>query len=1351
MKVFNLTILLSYFYLGIQNSFVSAVQNEQETNNLLKFESLKIWNSYIKILPVINSMSMRNNALNKQAITNEIIQLISSEIPEENNGASENRNMQVYRRLYDDAPIVANMFRLYYNLPLPPILNKSPFKESHFVLNGEKHSLDEIYYLKTDQLKTGVQYITKTEQPIIKIEPANEQETLTNPLIELHCEVDDDFFEVFIMEAIDGKFDIVWFDTSNLSSSLHELQSNYYDNSLFEVKYDNGEESLFNGSKLMSDHSYTDKQKNNKKGFLNNLDVFLSLQAINQHQEDTWASMNFIKNDANDLVLKANQQEKLRAFNLNKTEILLQKASFEKELLDLKQNGISYENLGLYINGIPVQQSFASKYSLLDTILEELVTFEGLKNAIKGVFPHLQYVSTESIKEIILEYGIMAQKLNMFSQPRKFDILKQEPTKECVLFVNDLETDQQYASLNDDLTVFLETPHDKDFPEMKENWNDVVFILDLEDKEMVNDFIRVLSVISNGFPQRIGFIPKTDDLEMLNKLLQVYNNPVSLQNLLLDHQSLSVNEDLINKSKTLKADIDSMMTKMNIENYEGLIVNGEIFPFRSNTWNYYISNVFSKDIQLIKSYLQAMINNGEFLDHEETKLRDILHSETFPFIERDLTMTPDYFGDAMITRTNYDFILNLRKSGCVFEFSKNNDYEIIHVLTLVGDFSNIEEWRNVYNLMGNNLYGMKIRLITTTDPKNKSWLKFQELLTGETKFLGEYIKKHEKNIHIGKSNQQTIDFSNWLLDLSHAQLQSTRFAVLNGRFLNLENMSLNISSQLWFNFIKYESFKTLQGITALNIALQFQEQDMIPIQTMEDVISHLSFYSHRDLSQGRETQKQGIVYTAETVQVRQPINKILSYIKAEKNYKLFLGSKNFQKESVSKPIDITLVIDPIEERTTKLIEAVSFLKPLKKIINLQILLLPTMDLTLFPRQTYYAKGRDLKALTFEEKNNFEIVRVPDIQLLEAHQSDYTEPIIVSEAFVQKKLQILQGTSRTVVEADINNVCIKVVAANDEEEEITRFNSMSTFGYSMFKISANETRLLKFVSCDPRYEVIEFSLDINSDFSEWKTFKVSDLLSRKALIHVEETDFIEPIAIKACLSVAAIISSRSDFERMSLIFQNTDNDYYILNSKGSGVSKAEIKDNISKEFKAQVINAEWASWMRPTNLIRNQLNYAKFVLIDTLLPLSVDKLLFLDLSTEECVDWLKIAENNNIESVIHKEISSEFTIGLLAYPENEDSYWKNEVYWTEFMTKNKLTHFFKTKNYIMSLKNFRKKNIGDLLRVHYQRLTTDINSLKQYEEALINNVQSQMNITAININHIENNNNYSASEIEFDEL
>ena len=153
-----------------------------------------------------------------------------------------------------------------------------------------------------------------------------------------------------------------------------------------------------------------------------------------------------------------------------------------------------------------------------------------------------------------------------------------------------------------------------------------------------------------------------------------------------------------------------------------------------------------------------------------------------------------------------------------------------------------------------------------------------------------------------------------------------------------------------------------------------------------------------------------------------------------------------------------------------------------------------------------------------------------------------------------------------------------------------------------------------------------------------------------------------------------------------------------------------------------------------------MKFAKFMLVDVNLPVEVDELLFIDLEEDIDDKWRNIVRTGSLSKIM----GSEDIVGLEKYTEEDsvEKYWKTEEYWTKYMETNEFENFFKTKNYAMKMRKFRENGYGDILRVHYQRLTTDINSLSKLDESLMNNAQALLSIKAID---------FVSSDIEFDEL
>ena len=411
--VYYIAFLLSIF----SSSFSLDVSEEAA--------SLKVWNSFLKMYPLLSVINSDESFLQRQDIVNSIIEeLMLQEVEED---ASIHSN--VYKYLYNKSPMLANVYKSYYDLNMPLILNKSPYQKPQFILNGESFDLDEIYYLKSDKLVPNAEHynVENSKQPIIGsvenlIKNLGEKEDEVNerlyqakyinndkPLLELHCSLNEEFFELFVMEATEGKFNLVWYDTSNIT--FFDPKENFM-NDLYELKYDNVEGLSLNGTDIVSDTQFKDKQRSNQKGFLSNLDIILTLKAIEQHVSDPWETLDVLFNNSNDLPFSDYQQQLSRDFNLNKEDVLAKKDSIiQRDLNTLKHNGISYDNIGLYVNGINILNNHASRMGVLDAIIYEFEMMNGLKNSILKVFPQLSSrITLESVKKLLLEYEVMYSK-----------------------------------------------------------------------------------------------------------------------------------------------------------------------------------------------------------------------------------------------------------------------------------------------------------------------------------------------------------------------------------------------------------------------------------------------------------------------------------------------------------------------------------------------------------------------------------------------------------------------------------------------------------------------------------------------------------------------------------------------------------------------------------------------------------------------------------------------------------------------------------------------------------------------------------------------------------------------------
>ena len=117
-------------------------------------------------------------------------------------------------------------------------------------------------------------------------------------------------------------------------------------------------------------------------------------------------------------------------------------------------------------------------------------------------------------KELLKKFSQLSLSNLQGSQPPKYDLHRFPGFSESIIYFNDIEKDLQYKEkLSTKLSSFFDKSDFGILPAFKENWNEVVFVIDFSDlysKEnlsALSGLLRALDIIKNGYPQRIGLLP----------------------------------------------------------------------------------------------------------------------------------------------------------------------------------------------------------------------------------------------------------------------------------------------------------------------------------------------------------------------------------------------------------------------------------------------------------------------------------------------------------------------------------------------------------------------------------------------------------------------------------------------------------------------------------------------------------------------------------------------------------------------------------------------------------------------------------------------------------------------------
>ncbi|KAL6939733.1 hypothetical protein ACO0RG_003578 [Hanseniaspora osmophila] len=1235
--------------------------------------------------------------------------------------------------LWSISPSYAALFKSYYeyNIYDLPSSSQPNFKvdkaTNFFVINNKVYeNSDDIFYLKSHKIKTTMENLDMFS--------INEDELIIGlskeaPLAFFYgCDSLDnkDEFEEFNNnlwnEAQGGKIRYVLrrfcIDKSNnypWNDNKKFVDLSFLKNNLHDFDY--------NGETININHNENATQLMD----LQLTDFIIKYHNSVENNKNAWNTLNFTKNIINKLPFES-VQDKCELLHTGDVEDY---SSITEDLDALMQLGVNYDMLGVFVNGVNIRLTDFSMKSLIESIQRE---FRFLKIFKQIASKHDIKLTVDDMKRLITDFTVASQLFIKNNQPRRFDVTQTiDKNSDVVIFANDLENDLQYASTlsTDPLEFMTQKSHFGEIPAYAENWNDVIFITDFQNKEMVDGLIRALEVVQNGYPQRIGILPLPKSFEsmendqeymkIISQLQKIGNSNIDgLLKFLNDGKGLKFDKrlNLLDPTSPVVSSILSTIQLMKITE-NSIMVNGQLFGFRENVWQYLISTIIKEDVGFLKSALPVVMKDWEEQGHS---MRKLLYAEAQAFVSRDLVLTPNIHGDSTYSIENLDGLEEIIGQGRVFEYVKSDVYNVVHTLSVIDDFENPSAWDSLSSILNLHLYGVKLRLIHNGG-ESKNWNALKSLLSKTDVLSSEELLQHAPNVNPNKEKHK-LDFSQWLVDLSYEQLSSTKFLVLNGRVINLENHTSSTLYPLtpndYFNLIKHESIRSLQTIKFVE---KYHLGQIIPPSLIEEFSAFLTKIYYDDMLLSN-----GIDFTVESILPRLPLRRVLNKKSVLKSNSLFLHSK-----SKKRPIDLTLVLDPMEERSQTFISHAAQLMDtgFQKFLNLEILLLPTKDLKFFSIQRLYYDSQELEKVEKHETIDIETKE------LELHV-DMTAPDLTLDgksiwctAYVQDAAQEI---SRLNVESVGSNICVNVVNACGNI--ITSFQSMQTFGFGQFKLPLNETNEkyhFELCSINSGYTMNGFTLDVRTDVSYWSEFSVHDFFNRRAYIQVAKTDderVPSPVGSDMLNVLVTLQNKDSEEEFMSLystLSKNFPNGFkiWVWKQDHHGVDK--IAEKILLLENVELVSYKWPKWLRPTKLDTNKLNLGKFLFLDMVLPADAVNVVYLDL--KEIDKYFMQSFVTDIDVVKSIVLGKEdFTIGMVPYGDDEHGYWE-DGYWKEYLESNKLD-FFKANNFIVNLKNFREAGLGDILRVHYQQISQDIFSLRSYGQDLINNIQLKAKIYAL---------------------
>lgn len=1185
---------------------------------------------------------------------------------------------------------IAALLPIYSNLYPMGILSDDfdSSNENYFVLNGKRYQKPEdVFYLKSKELKRQAEVadseVVRDDEVIIG---ANKKA----PVIILHgCPDDGGDFEEFnrnlYSEAIlSDKLRYVWRSTCSLGTS-----------SVAGVPVSFTLRNESSPAALPVETLNVPAEFTKKVPSLNSLEAEklsgidlkvtkLVADHYSDHKNFT-STLEYLTGIINSLPLVL---EQLATLDVDTSDIL---KSNEK----LKASGVDYNMLGLYTNGQNMRLSDVDNHNVINAVVLEYFRICSLGTVLQSIDNNATSLTAKQLLEAFSKVSLPnLEEL----QPVKVDLHRIPGFSESVIYFNDIEIDSQYEELDTDVQSFFESSRFGELPEYRHNWNEIIFVIDFgrldmeETKVALEGLNRAVGVIAQGYPQRVGLLPlNTGSADgIINTIYRLKDRNL---NELMEFLEDIPTSDYISKRYRDTPDYSRVLEELEIHD-TSIVINGEVYPFKKNSWHYLIARVIKKD----KAYLQKELSKFTKSQVKDIDVRGLLHLKSSN--TRSGKYTPDYFVDSSYTSLNNSALQAV--DDRVFEYTKGKEYLTLHTVTLVDDFGSSQALRRLKNLLNTSFVGVRIRMINTGSLTEDGWTKLKSILSdGINVDDFDSLIKNTRNSHSPSQLRDEV-LAKWLTDLTQESFSSGSFLVLNGRFVKLDEDEIFTTKQAE-SLIKREATRTLDVLQALDIVCPSTLEERIDPDHIEMISSILTklFYH------GAQLYNNGIDYTPESFLPRISIN---------------LEGNNhtvFQSSDVEKLVDVSFLIDPTEERSQKLTSLMNLLKAIP-FVNLRVAMLPTKDLKIMPIDRIYLGGNEDFIIEQKSKGQFQVELDPPSNFYVTNTTQLGGVVVEVHAF--RKGQLI---SESIIDG-IGGVCLELVDSQDKV--VGSCITMKTFGYGQL-IAKSLGANFSVRSCDPKFNVTLFASSGRSD--NVKSTNLSLLNFNKYKLHVEVEE-IPNIQLEKLdnerMHVFTILKDNGEDEEktenmiISLLLnvpEDTEIKFWILDQPFLSKSFKEFcrKINQSADLRGSVelIEYNWPLWLRPQRFSDRRMDLFKVLFIDVMFPQNVSRVLYMNPD----------ASPINPVEIYNQDVTVPFSLFEASGP----GYW-DSGYWEKTLKERRAKFHTTEPAFLINLQELRKLGMGDKLRIHYQRLSADRNSLINAAQDLLNDLQVEVPINTL---------------------
>lgn len=1021
---------------------------------------------------------------------------------------------------------------------------------------------------------------------------------------------------------------------------------------------------------------------------------------------------------------------------------LLNHEKVKSKVLGNEDIGLSQDSYGIYINGSPIHPLELDIYNLGSRIKEELQT---VKDLVKLGFDVVQaklliakFALLSAVKQTQFRNGntLMGNNENRFKVYEN-EFKKGSSEKGGVLFFNNVESDntfKEYTTNREEayLGVGSYKLKPNQIPLLKENVHDLIFALNFGNKHQLRVFFTLSKVIlDSGIPQQVGVLPVIGDDpmdEMLAKKFYWIAEKSSTQEALailykyFESDGPDEAADLLDKVEVpedFKVDYDHVLNKFSIAT-ASVIFNGVIYDLRAPNWQIAMSKQISQDISLIKTFLRQGPIEG--------KLKDLLYSNAKS--ERNLRIIPLEPSDIIYKKIDKELINNS------IAFKKlDKEQGVSGTFWLVSDFARPEMITQLIDLLLLlKRKSIQVRVINTGDAdfseKLETDFKLTTLTNGQIDEIIEILE--DSNISKAPNDGLRELLVTKQLPAYHS------FLLFNSRYFRLDTA---FEYEELDQIIEFEISQRLNLIPDVIEAYpdEFMSKKVSDFNLMLSGLDNMDWF---DLMTS-------IVTKSFHVDDKRFIVDVSRFDFSSLDFSNSIDVKTYKENN---PVDVLIILNPMDEYSQRLLSIVSSITQFL-FLNIRILLQPRVDLKeeikihKFYRGVYpHAKPKfdsngkwiqhyssQFESIPSDVTYSTELdvphkwIIVPQMSSIDLNNIYFNNHHSVNIKYSLKNI-LIEGYARDIRTGKApDGLIFRAFNKNYSTDTSVMtsldyfqikaypsiFNFSTTSNYTL--LSASENKYQTNIEELESIEVPVFKIDGSTIYPR---VKKSD--NKKAMPmrrHAEINIFtIAGGQLYEKLTSIMIASVRKHNHRLTIKFWILED--FVSPQFKHLMKLISIKYNVEYEF----ISYKWPNFLRRQKSKERIIWGYKILFLDVLFPQDLDKIIFID-ADQICRADLTELINMDLEGAPYG-----FTPMCDSREEMEGyRFWK-EGYWSDVLKDDLKYHI--SALFVVDLQKFRSIKAGDRLRAHYQKLSSDPNSLSNLDQDLPNNMQRLIKIFSL---------------------